>query len=109
MTKSGILEVHGTNALSITSIVDNGYISASYDSTRHEFSSPEVYCAQLTDPSSPQHKSAPYHYGTVSCIFPEDAPKWDLEQHWPEDKNEEMKTPLVKFVWILEETTESTD
>ena len=111
MEKTGIFVGHGTNPLSVAAIAENGHISASWETHRHEFAGTAtgVYCSKLEAPNSPYFREAPFQYSTVSCIFPPGAEKWDLEGGWiteGQDLPEKMRIPLTKFVWILEVTKE---
>ena len=106
MKKSGIWLGHGSNAMSVASISESGCLFASHDIQRHEFGVPGVYGSKISAPASPNFKDAPFRYGTVSCIFPQNAPHWDLRDNWIDMVNDEMRIPLTKFVWICEITEE---
>ena len=97
------------NACSITSTAEDGEILPSNCRSCHEFGLHSgVYVNPLTDPGTTDHKVGAYNYGTFCCIFPEGAPKWDIEYTNSETRNEEpeARIPLVKFVWTLEETVQ---
>ena len=109
MGKTGEILLHGQDACSITSTAEDGEILPSNCRSCHEFGlHPGVYANPLTDPGTPEHKPGAYNYGTFCCIFPEGAPRWDIEYSNSETRNEEpeARIPLVKFVWTLEETVQ---
>ena len=104
MKKSGIWLGHGQSALSVASTSESGQLFASHDKEKHEFSVEGVYGSKISAPASPDFKEHPYKYGTVCCIFPRDAPKWDLKDHWSDVVTEDMRIPFTRFVWICEIT-----